>query len=162
MDSVSFFNEGANLTLNIEQVLGSEGDDETPDTFFDSSTVVGDIGYALSTATSQKDKMVVAVPWDIEAPPAMCIYSAAEFAGDVWCMGPGGTNFTSNLVNKAASLTLTPGLAAWIYPTYYGNPLGTQITTNVADLSSIPYLNNQSFKNNIAAAWVYNASAITA
>ena len=161
MDSVSFFNEYANLTLDIGQILDSEGDDVTPDTFFDSSTAVGDIDYALSTATSGKDKMEIAIPWDVAPPPAMCIYSTANFGGDVVCIGPGGTNFSSNLINKAASLTLTPGIAAWLYPEYYGNPLGLQVSVSVADLTSLPYRTNQNFKDNIAAAWIYNASSMT-
>ena len=160
MDSVSFFNTGANLTLNLIQMINSDGEDVTPYTFFDNTTAVGDLKYPLSVATSQKDSFEVVIPRDVESPPAMCIYSAAEFKGDVWCMGPGGTNFTSNLVNKAASLSLTDGLAAWLYPSYYGNPLGMQISTNVADLTEIPYLTDQSFKGNLAAAWIYNASAV--
>ena len=159
IDTVSFYSAGANLTLNIGQILDSEGDDVTPDTFFENNSTADD-GFrnSMSTATSRKESFVVAIPGNIKPPPAMCIYSAADYSGDVWCLGPGGTNFTSNLVNKAASLTLTEGLAAWIYPNFYGNPLGMQISTSVADLTSLPYLTNSNLKGNIAAAWIYNAS----
>ena len=85
----------------------------------------------------------------------MCLFSLPSFKGDVYCLGIGGANFTSNLVGKARSLTLSPGLAAWIYPQYYSNPPGTYVSTNMDYVSSTPYQAHSSFMNPVAAARVY-------
>ena len=151
----------ANLTLNIQQVLDSDGVDVTPDTSFTANASSADgLASAISRLTSQKQTLEVG---SLGAPlaPAMCIYSAANFLGDVYCLGLGGTNLSSNLINKTASLTLSPGIVAWLYPEYYGNPLGTYVSTNVADLSGIPYKTDLTFQDIVAAAWIYNATAPT-
>ena len=67
----------------------------------------------------------------------MCVFSETNYSGDFWCLGVGGTNFTSNLANKIASLTMSPGLAARLYPGWYSNPLDAVVSTDVADLSEL-------------------------
>lgn len=154
----------ANLTLNLELVENSNGDNITPWTDYTANATAADgLGSSMSTLTSQKQSLTISTP-QISAPlaPAMCLYSAPHFQGDVFCLGIGGSNFSSNLVNKTASLTLSQGIVAWLYPGYYGNPLGAYVSTDVADLSGIPYKTDSTFQDVVAAAWIYNASAAVA
>lgn len=144
------------LTLNT--VLPGSEEVTTPDPrpYFSNRSADKNLKKDLSLLTGQERNMTVVANSN---PAAMCIYSLPDFKGDVWCMGQGGTNFTANLQNKAQSITFSPGIVAWIYPGFYGNPLGTAISTNVADLSSIPFKTGGSFAKNVFAAWVYNATA---
>ena len=153
--------QGVNVTFDIESQSDSSGTDTTPQTDYDdiASADSADLSRSFSVATNHKDSFSIAFPSGTEPAPSMCVFSQVDFGGDVWCMGPGGTNFTDSLVNKVASLRLTAGLAAWIYPEFYGNPLGTLVSTSVSDLSSIPYKTDGNFKNIVAAAWIYNATA---
>ena len=119
-----------------------------------------DVAFAVSTLISQKGTLDVHLPADHPAPPTVCFFSLPSFKGEVYCLGIGGANFTSNLVGKAQSLTLSPDLAAWIYPQYYSNPQGTYVSTNMDDLSSIPYQTHSSFKNPVVAARIYRSEPI--
>ena len=94
---------------------------------------------AMHTATTQKRTFNISISAEAapKVAPMMCVFSEINHSGDFWCLGVGGTNFTSNLVNKIASLTMSPGLAARLYPGWYGNPLDTFVSTDIADLSEL-------------------------
>ena len=159
-DTLSFPSKSGNLTVNIAQMLDSNGDDVTPQTEYDQS-ITADAGLknTMSTATHQKDTFKITYPIGYPIPQTFCVYSQPSWTGDVYCMGVGGTNFTTNLVNKIQSFTLSPGLVGWLYPGFYGNPLGLKVSASVADISDLPYHTSQSFKGNLAAAWIYDVTA---
>ena len=110
----------------------------------------GSISRSFSVPTAHKDSYTI--HFNALPPPSICIISAVNFGGDVWCMGPRGTNVTPNLINQMASLRLPPGLTVWLYPKYYGNPLDTLVSTDVVDLVSTPYKTNSNFKGIVGAA----------
>ena len=73
----------------------------------------------MSTLIAQKGTLDRHLPADHGPPLTMSFLSPSGFKGDMYYLGIGGVNFTSNLVGKAQSLTLSPGLAAYIYPQCY-------------------------------------------
>ena len=161
IDTLSFPGAGqtGNLTLDIEQILDSDGVDQTPPPYF-TTPLKADAGlqYSIGVATKRKDKFEIMYNQGQAIPKAFCVFSKVNFDGDVFCMGPGGTNLTANLVNRVASLTLGSDLEAILYPKFYGDSLGLRISTNVADLSNLPFNTSESFRGNLAAAWVFEAS----
>ena len=160
-DTLSSNDPSAQIVINLNQITGYNGrlvggtppTSGGPSTYFPPQTSTSGMHDSLGLGVSEQVQIKIA---SLYQPLGMCIYSKPNFLGDAWCMGAGGTNFTTNLVNKAQSLTLAPGMVAWLYPGYYGNPLGEYVTTSVADLSSIPYHSGSTLAGILAAAWVFN------
>ena len=159
LDTLTFPTGKGTLKLNIDVVLDGEGSDKTPsDGYTDNVSADPNLQLSFQAATKQKHTFDLALPPGASAPaPALCVFSLPNYLGDVWCMGPGGTNFTSNIVNKISSFTLSAGLVGWFYPGFYGNPLGNYISTSVANVKDIPFHTGENFQGNIAAAWIFDA-----
>ena len=159
LDTISYPSGSGTLKLDIDVVMDGEGSDKTPsDEYTDNVTADPNLQLSFKAATKQKHTFELALPRDAPNPaPALCVFSLPDFLGDVWCMGPGGTNFTSNIVNKISSFTLSAGLVGWFYPGFYGNPLGSYVSTSVANVKDIPFHTGDSFQGNIAAAWIFDA-----
>ena len=162
VDTISFPSGNGTLKLNIEQITDSGGTDVTPDTEFYGNTKKDDsLSYSMSVATSKKDTFEITSAngaANTSPPPSFCVFSQPKYLGDVFCMGVGGTNLSSNLVNKIGSFTLGTGLAGWLYPGFYGNPLGLRVSTSVENITDLPYHTSGSFQGNLAAAWIFDAT----
>ena len=87
-------------------------------------------------------------------PPGVCLHTKNNFEGDVACFGVGGANLTSPAAGKANSIRMIGKATAWIYGAKYGDLGGVQITTSVADLSSVPYGSEKSFAGTVQALWI--------
>ena len=159
MDTLSLWAPSSQFTINFDP-SAQVPDHLTAEVILSDRTSDNNFKGDITLATSMQLNFTILSP-PIGAAIGMCIYSLPNFQGDVSCMGPGGANFTDNLQNKAQSVTLTPGLEAWLYPVFYGNQLGVQITQNVHDLASIPFDTSDTFSQKAAAAWIYNATTTT-
>lgn len=91
----------------------------------------------------------------LHVPPAACFYTKPQFLGDVFCIGPGGANFSGSEVQVTQSVSVWGGATVWIYAVAYGDIGGQRLTASVPDLSTEPYGTNDNFLNKTLAAWIY-------
>ena len=88
-------------------------------------------------------------------PLVVCLFTKANYLGDVSCYGPGSGNLTiPGAANSANSLLPHGGATAWIYAQSYNDNTAVQISNPVPDLSKVPLGNDGNFANAIKALWV--------
>ena len=87
-------------------------------------------------------------------PPLLCLYTQAQYQGDVACYGPGGGNLTGAITTSAQSLKLYGGATAWIFGEAYGDIGGERVAESIPDLSVEVLGTSQSFNRMIKALWV--------
>ena len=76
------------------------------------------------------------------AGPLVCLFDGTQYNGNVLCLGPGGTNLTSDWQNVAQSAKMW-GAKATFYPEFYGNDGGQLQNGDIPDLSGLKYGTNQ-------------------
>ena len=74
--------------------------------------------------------------------PLVCLFDQTKYNGNVICLGPGGTNLTSDWQNTAQSAKMW-GAKATFYPDFYGNDAGQLQNGDIPDLSGLKYGTNQ-------------------
>ena len=87
-------------------------------------------------------------------PPAACLFTKAQYGGDVFCLGPGGGNLTGVQTNSAHSIQVLGGATVWIYASTYGDGGGQKLTVSVPDLGTEPYGTEGNFGGQIKALWI--------
>jgi hypothetical protein len=91
---------------------------------------------------------------DSSTPPGLCLHASTQFLGDTLCYGLGGGNLTGAILGKAQSLSFRGQASAWLYAASYGDLGGAFVSTDVDDLSDLPYGSNGNFKGKIVAMWI--------
>ncbi|KAI9678010.1 MAG: hypothetical protein M1817_005954 [Caeruleum heppii] len=94
----------------------------------------------------------VLVPGD--SPTAVCLFSQADYKGDVACFGPGGGDLPENMKNKAQSIGVGGGASVWIYADEYADEGGVEVTSGIPDLKKEVYGNTDNYNQKIKAMWV--------
>jgi hypothetical protein len=90
----------------------------------------------------------------VNSPPGLCLYASMDFMGDVRCFGLGAGNITGPITTKALSLSLKGDAVAWLYAESYGDLGGTFVSTNISDMTELPYGTQKSFAGNVKALWI--------
>ena len=103
------------------------------------------------------DQFFVNIPDTVPVPPSACFYTKTQYLGDLFCIGPGGANFTGNGIHSVQSVAVFGGATVWIYAKSYGDAGGARLTTSVADLSTEPYGTGGDFLKKTVAAWIYES-----
>ena len=101
---------------------------------------------------NSKGTFVIASPSD---PPAVCLFTATNYDGNVACFGVGGGPLPSDITNAAQSVQLNGGANAWIYAESYNDTGGAFLNGNVEDLAQEPYGASGNFSKVVKAMWVY-------
>ena len=98
-----------------------------------------------------------AISFEINGPdniPCVCLFTEAQFGGDVQCFGVGGDKLPTNVQKTSQSLQLHGGATVWIYAQSYGDAGGAEITSGANDLSKTPYGASGNFNQIIMAMLV--------
>ena len=160
LDTLSLWSPTSTVTLNFDSAA-QVPDHTKPDVILTNRTADKKCKSELTLATKMRLTVTgQSLPWGVAV--SLCLYTLPNFLGDVWCVGLGGANLTSNLQNKAQSITLNEGLQAWLHPEYYGNKLSIFVSQSVADLANIPFKNGDFFSRKAARAWAFNATTTEA
>lgn len=115
-----------------------------------------DVKATLSPGQSQKElneamigihqNLYNAASFTISGPnpagPLVCLFDGTQYNGNALCLGPGGTNLTSDWQNTAQSAKMW-GAKATFYPEFYGNDGGQLQNGDIPDLSGLKYGTNQ-------------------
>ena len=84
-----------------------------------------------------------------------CLFTEANFGGNVLCLGVGGGDLPSMWQNKAKSASCHNGANMWLYAASYGDIGGAVIKGDVTDLASEPYgKDKDTFSERTKAIWV--------
>ena len=87
--------------------------------------------------------------------PVCCLFTKANFGGNVWCVGEGGGDVLPQWKNKAKSVSCHGGGHFWLYADKYGDAGAALVRGNVEDLKSEPYGNKKgTFEGKVKAVWV--------
>jgi len=97
----------------------------------------------------------ISIPATVAEPPAACFFTKPQYRGDVFCIGPGGANFSGAEANVAQSVGVYGGATAWIYALAYGDAGGQKLSASVPDLSTEPYGTGGNFGGKVVGAWIY-------
>lgn len=152
---------GASLTLTHYDY--KPGMDPIPkDTTFTTTQTSSDSGFSYAVSNLGDDRSAggagifsISIPDAVAMPPAACFYTEPQYQGELWCMGPGGANFSGTEVNVARSVSVYGGATVWIYAQAYGDPGGQKLTASVPDLSTEPFGTGDNFGGKVVAAWIY-------
>ena len=155
--------QGASITLNWranQQVRG--GDRLQTATYqagsYDSTQQGWKFVYSQFKNKMNNPSMIVnatSPPMQTPVPPAACLFSEPNFTGQVFCLGLGGGNLTSQQANTAQSIRVFGGATAYLFAeTGYADGSETPVTTDVKDLKSEPYGTNDNFSGKVKAVWV--------
>lgn len=103
---------------------------------------------------SNPPQLSISIPSTVVEPVAACFFTKTQYLGDVFCMGPGGGNFTGAQLNATFSVGVYGGASLWIYAEGYGDSGGQMLAGSVPDLSTEPYGTASSFAGRVVAAWI--------
>ena len=153
---------GASITLTgyiLEGVAGGPPRFRADETTFNSSQAssTGRCGQAVGRLNEDHARGVfsIFIPPSLPQPAAACFYSKPRYRGDVFCMGPGGANFSGPEIKLAQSVGIFGNATAWIYAQAYGDSGGQKLSASVPDLSTEPYGTGGNFSQRVVAAWIY-------
>lgn len=113
---------------------------------------VDDIQTFNTTSLKKTGRIDVVVPGT--PPPGACFFTQADYHGDVFCLGPGGGNFTAAGSGKAESVMLYGNAIAYLFPNAYANEGEIKLTASIPDLKTEPYGTNSNFAGRVVAAWI--------
>ena len=110
---------GASLTLTHYDY--KPGMDPIPkDTTFTTSQTSSDPGFSYAVSNLGDNRSAggagifsITILDAVAMPPAACFYTEPQFKGELWCMGPGGANFSGTEVNVARSVSVCGGATVW-------------------------------------------------
>ena len=92
-------------------------------------------------------------------PPVLCLFTEQQYHGGVVCYGPGSGNMTDDVVNTAQSLIPHGNVIARAYGVAYSDTASLLITDSIADLSTRPLGDTDTFSKAIKALWIVDPSA---
>ena len=90
---------------------------------------------------------------NITLPPIACLFTKAQYGGDVTCVGVGGGNMTEGR-GQVGSVAIYGGASVTLYPNAYGDPGGQSSAVSLPDLTSVPYGTDSNLMNNVVAVLV--------
>lgn len=132
------------------------------DTTFTTNQTPSDDGFSYAVSKLGDDRSAggagifsISIPNSVPMPPAACFYTEPQFKGELWCMGPGGADFSGTERSVAKSVGVYGGATVWIYAQSYGDPGGQKLTASIPDLSTEPFGTGDNLSGKVVAAWIY-------